>query len=56
MKRKKNTLLKQFQNPTENLYREAKSIHLTHKCMTAHFPGFIYTVTLIQNAGVKLVI
>jgi hypothetical protein len=29
----------QFPNPIETSNKEAKSIHLTHKYMSGHFPG-----------------
>jgi hypothetical protein len=43
------TMLEQFQNPTSELYKEAKSIPLTHKYTTAHFPGLVQA--LHQKVG-----
>ena len=39
-KKPKTTLSEQFQKPIEKSPNEAKSVPLTHKYMTAHFPGF----------------
>ena len=45
MKTDKNvTLQEQFQNPIEKSQKEAKSIPLTHKYTTDHFPGLIQAI------------
>ena len=42
----------QFRNALEKLQKNAKSIPLTHKCVTDHLPGF-GTGTSIKMAGLK---
>ena len=39
--KKKTTISEQFKNPIEGSQRETQLIPLTHKYMTAHFPGLI---------------
>jgi hypothetical protein len=40
-KKKNSTPLEQFHNPLVKSYKEAKSIPLTHKFITAHFLGLL---------------
>ena len=35
------TMSEQFHNQISKSWKEPKSISLTHKCITAHFPGLV---------------
>ena len=40
-----------FRNPTEKSQKEAKTTPLTHKYMTAHFPGLIQALQKKKGWG-----
>ena len=47
MENKNITLSEHLQNTIGRSEKKAKSIHLTHKYMTAHFPDLVYIYFLI---------